>query len=662
MAALGFRLLAASADSLSAAVAAPAIAAPAVAPKPVAQPAPALAAQEPAYAPVASYTLRARLDSGLHTLQGSGTIEWTNTSARAVSELHFHLYLNAFKNDRTLFLRSPFGAGRSGDRAKEWGYIDVEKMIAPSLAGVDLWRTAEKHSPGDPNDQTDIAVPLPHPIEPGKRLVLNIEFAARLPAIVERTGYADDFFFVAQWFPKVARIEPDGTWKNFSFHAHSEFYADYGNYDVTLDVPEAMKVGATGSRVSERVSAGRRIVRHRAERVHDFAWTAWDRFLERREKIHGVEVRLLYPPSHDANADVTLDTLRFALPHFSERYGPYPYPVLTVVHPPERGENAGGMEYPTLITTGGPWWGPLLRVRATEAVTVHELGHQWFYGIVATDEHRFPFLDEGLNSYAESVALERRFGVGSLLDLPGARLSVDAVRRALSAQRGRDAALALPASDYPNLSALGALVYSRTATLLRTFGKVYGERALSEAVGRYTRSNRFAHPGPQDFLRSVREVLGSEAAHQLELALFQRASVDYVVREIKSVPAREPAGVFDRPSGRETVEARAGNDAERWRGRVLVHRHGELVFPVDIELVTADGNRQRRRWDGRGAFTSIEYEGPSRLIAAVVDPDGAISLDDDLLNNARSTDPAGAPRSLERATYLAELLLALAGP
>jgi hypothetical protein len=611
---------------------------------------------------VASYTLRVRLDAVARTLQASGSIDWTNTSSRAVDELYFHLYLNAFKNERTRFLRSPFGAGRSGDRARDWGYVDVEKLVAPALGDTNLWEKAATHSPGDPHDQTDVRVPLPRPIAPGETLGLNLEFSAKLPAIVERTGHSDGFFFVAQWFPKLARLEPDGTWQNFSFHAQSEFYADYGTYDVTLDVPEAMKVGATGARVSQRVAGGRRILRHRAQRVHDFAWTAWDRFVERREKIHGVDVSLLHPVSHEANAEATLEALRFGLPHFAERYGSYPYPVLTVVHPPEHARNAGGMEYPTLITTGGPWWASHLGVRAVEAVTIHELGHQWFYGLLATNEYRFPFLDEGLTSYAESVALQAKYGAGSLLALPSFHISADAVRRAASAERGADAALGLPADRYPSFSALGALVYSRTATLLRTFSNVYGERAFGDVLSQYTARHRFRHPAPADFVNAVREVLGSDAARQLELALFERARVDYLVRELQSVPAREPAGVFDRSGGRETLEPSAGGKPSRWIGRVLVHRHGQLAFPVDVELVSADGSRQRRRWDGREAFISIEYDGPERLVGAVVDPDRTIVLDDDLLNNARSLEPEGAPRTLERTTYYAELLFGLLGP
>ena len=193
---------------------------------------------------------------------------------------------------------------------------------------------------------------------------------------------------------------------HFSFHAQSEFYADFGDYDVSLDVPAGFRVGATGSRVRATEAQGRTRLGYHAENVHDFAWTAWDRFETRSELIAGTRVSVLYPPHQQQNAQAELESVRFALPHFNALYGAYPYPTLTLVHPPEAAGNAGGMEYPTLITTGGPWYSTFGGAHFIDVVTTHELGHQWFYGLVASNEHAEPFLDEGFNSYAEAEALE----------------------------------------------------------------------------------------------------------------------------------------------------------------------------------------------------------------------------------------------------------------
>ena len=611
---------------------------------------------------IASYTLGVRLDDVAQRLSARGTISWKNASRAPATELFLHLYMNAFKNDRTLFLRSPFGAGRSGDRATEWGYVDVKKLSARELGGVDLWPNAARTSPGDPEDQTDIEVPLPQPIAPGETLTLDVEFEVELPEIVERTGYKNDFYFVAQWFPKLARRLPDGGWAHFAFHPQSEFSADFGDYDVTIDVPASMIVGATGARAEERHEGGRKIVRYRAESVHDFAWTAWSRFRERSERIGAVDVRVLFPPGHDANAELQLDVLRFALPHFERRYGRYPYPTLTVVHPPKFAANAGGMEYPTLITTGGPWFLPYTGIRGIEAVTIHELGHQWFYGLVASNEHDHPFLDEGLNSFAEHQALRARYGSGSLVSWLGLEIAAESASRTVAAARAQDEVVAAPAPAFASFRDLGALVYSRTATIMTTFARVYGEARMQDALADYTRRYRFAHPGPAEFLAVMREHLGSEAARELESALFERGTIDYLVRDLQNAPADPPSGVFDLASGRETKARDPARPPPSWLGRVVVYRRGTLKLPVEVELIDEHGGRQRRRWDGREASRVFDYRGHARLVSAVVDPDRRILLDTDLTNNAVSREPSSAIRSLERAAYARGLVMHLVRP
>jgi Peptidase family M1 domain len=608
-------------------------------------------------AKIASYDLAATLDTTAHTLKGRETIHFVNRSGSSLNELWFHLYLNAFKNDKTLFLRSPFGAGRSGDKAHEYGYVDVKKLTWLEAGEQDLWPTRDRHSPGDPDDETDLRVPLPRPLEPGQALTLELEFEDKLPEIVERMGYMGSFYFLGQWFPKLARLEPSGQFSHFAFHAQSEFYADFGDYDVTLDVPEAYVVGATGALDRQSHDKGRKQLHYHAENVHDFAWTAWDQFQTRSERIAGTDVTVLYPPRQEANAEVELDSVRFALPHFNELYGRYPYPTLTLVHPPEAAGNAGGMEYPTLITTGGPWYSTLGGGHFIDVVTTHELGHQWFYGLCASNEHASPFLDEGLNSYAEAEALEARFGLGSVFEGFGLSVSSTALNRTVSAARGGDEPVAEGAADFASFRNLGALVYSRTATIMTTLARVYGEQRLRHALGSYTRKFRFSHPTPSDFTGVMQDELGAEAATALSLALFERGTVDYLVRDISNAPETKAAGVFDGPNGREQKKPDSPHPATQYVSRVVIYRHGSLEFPVEIELVCEDGSREWQRWDGHGFTHNVDHVGPSKVVAVSVDPEQRILLDDDLSNNWYSTHGGSAPRSLERALYLAQGVL-----
>jgi hypothetical protein len=575
---------------------------------------------------VVDYTLSATLDPTAHTIHGAGTILWRNTSTTPVRELWVHLYLNAFKNERSAFLRERVG-GRGSTSPEDWGFIDVKSL---SANGVDLRPGAELHRPGD-DDETDARVPLPFEVPPGGSVTLSVAWDDKLPAIVERTGYRDTFHMVGQWFPKIARLEPDGRWAHFPFHHLSEFYADFGTYDVTLDVPSAFTIGATGPAITSRVENGRRVERHLQDRVHDFAWTAWDRFHTLHDRIEGVDVTVLYPPGFDDVARRDLEAVRFALPYESARYGSYPYAVLTLVHPQEDAGEAGGMEYPTLITSEGPWWTPR-GVLVPEIVTVHELGHQWFYGLVATNEAAWPFLDEGINQYAEADAMGKWRGPGSVIDLGGLRVSDIAVDAAGGELASQDEPVAQAAFQFTTGANYGRLVYDRTASVLETLSRVYGEEKFARALGTYTRRYRFAHPGPEELVGVFEDVMGPDAAGTLRTALFARGWVDYAVDGVYCEESRRAAGLFDREGKRDKVET-GKSDGGGYDATVLVRRRGTLVLPVDVELTFEDGTTRREHWDGAGDARQFDLHTPVALRGAVVDPDEHVLIDRNLENN-----------------------------
>ena len=611
---------------------------------------------------VADYTLTATLDPVAHTVHGEGTIHWRNTSSAPVKELWLHLYLNAFKNEGSVFLREPVGRSRGTAPATDWGYIDVRKLTlrqGPNEGPAELWPTAELHRPGD-DDETDVRVPLPREIVPEESIDLDMVWDDKLPAVVERTGYAGTFHMVAQWFPKLARLEPSGTWAHFPFHHLAEFYADFGTYDVTLKVPGGYRIAATGMRTEEHDEGGFHTERHVQGDIHDFAFSAYDHFEVLEEGIGGVDVKVFYPEGFRYAADRELETMRFALPHFGKRYGKYPYGVLTLVHPPSGADEAGGMEYPTLITTGGPWFGPP-GVLGIELVTIHEFGHQYFYGMLASDEMTWPFLDEGVNSYAEAEGLGVLRGPGSMVDLFGLHLSDESFGAVLSAKRAVDAPVAQPAYAFTGPD-YGALVYERTAAIFATIDHVYGKELGAKAIGRYARRARFRHPVPDDLLTSYEEVLGPDVRATLHEALFAKGWVDYRVETVQSTKVGAKAGVFDRDGKRETVAAASGKEDD-YEGWALVYRHGTLRFPVDVEFVLEDGTTQRTVWDGEGDFARVPYRGSLPLKGAVVDPDHKVLVDRTFTNNfAMATGTGPTKRTFERALFGSELLFSVVGP
>src|SRR5947209_11201904 len=195
----------------------------------------------------ANYTITAQLDPQTRTITGSETITWRNITSRPAADLQFHLYWNAWKNDKSTFMRErALGSSREDParRAGDWSRIDVTSIMVG-----DTDRTGAKRfaAPDDDNsnDETVMVVPLARPIDPGQTAQIRMAWTAHVPRTFARTGAIGNFFFIAQWFPKLGVLEDSG-WNCHQFHASTEFFSDYGVYDVSLTVPAGWVVGATG--------------------------------------------------------------------------------------------------------------------------------------------------------------------------------------------------------------------------------------------------------------------------------------------------------------------------------------------------------------------------------------------------------------------------------
>jgi len=586
----------------------------------------------------ASYTIRARLDPVAHTVDADGEIAWTNRSATPVQTLFVHAYLNAFKDERSTFLASRLRGGRGSGTLRSPGGLHVRSFVIREFGSLNLWPLAKSADAANPHDQTDLAIDLPRAIVAGETIHVDVEFEALLPQVVERTGYFDTFHMVAQWFPKIARLEPDGTFAHFPYGHLSEFYADFGSYDVTIDVPEGFRVGAVGRRVEDRASAGRHISRYVQNNVHDFAFAAYDRFEELASNNDGVALRCLVPRGYESVGRQELDAAVFGLRVFGRLYGAYPYETLTIVHPPPGAEEAGGMEYPTLITTGGPWYAST-HMGIIRSLTLHELAHQYFYGLVATDEHRWPFLDEGLATFAEVEGLDAGWGDSALWSVGWSTGGTDALLRYLGLPSGHDDIIAQPADAFVSWRSYGLLAYARTALLLRTIDRAYEPGAMQRALGRFARRYRFEHPGPSHLLGAVRDTVGAPASRQLATGLFDRGWIDYAISDARCEASVDPPCT------------------------VVVTRRGTLTFPVDIVVVAEDGSTHRMQWDGDGRQVALPVAGVAGIVSVVIDPEHRVLIDEDLANNAlRMGQPSRAWRVWDRATYALALAAHLVAP
>ncbi len=578
-----------------------------------------------------AYVLHARLDTKQHLVTGRGRLVWTNESRRPQQELFLHLYLNAFRDEGTVFMREAGGKLR-GVRFRGRGGIDIEAL---TLDGRDLLASAEHER--TVGDRTQLRVPLPAAVAPGEHIELEVRWTARLPPVFARSGYHGDFHMVAQWFPKLARLEPDGRWATFPYHGHGEFYADFADYDVTVETPTGWVVGATGTLAREQEQGGRTTRRFVAPRVHDAVFVAAPWLRERwcthqRQDGSRVRVRLLYPPGYESALRVHETITLEGLAHYERYFGRYPYPQLTVVVPPRGAEGAAGMEYPTLLVTAGPWLHvPGAPILFHEEVTAHELAHQWFQGLVATNEVRWPMLDEGITEWATGDLLAHRHGRDrSGLALGPLRVDGFELRRGFALQGLPTPPPGRSAHAFKG-HAYGRSVYGRTSVVLETVARTWGRHRFRRALGTYARRGRFRHPTPEDLFAAF----DAEYGPWMSRRVLRPALMDGTLASLRIGRPRVAAG----------------------RTRVQAERLDGLPIPSVVELRGPTG-RRRIPWPGDVRILQVDEEG--QWDTAQIDPDRHNLTDPDRRDDARSLHPRPPP--FARLLALAQALLGALGP
>ncbi len=569
---------------------------------------------------IVNYRIAARLVPQEHLIQGHEELIWRNASPGEIRELRFHLYMNAFRDRRSTWVRE---GGRELERLERngWGSIEVRRLAI--AGGPDLTKSIRFIHPDDDNadDRTVISVPLPAPIAPGGSIALEIDFKTRLPHVVERAGYHGDFYLAGQWFPKIGVWEAPGRWNCHQYHAWSEFFADFGRYDVSINVPSDYVVGATGVNVSRAVDGSRTTWRFVQTDVHDFAFAASPRFVRAERMFGSVRMILLIQAENASQIDRHFRALSTAIQYYGQWYGAYPYQTITLVDPPYGAMEAGGMEYPTFIAGGTAW---LLdpREQRPEAVIVHEFGHQYFYGMLGSNEFEESWLDEGFTTYSSEKIMDLVWGpqpvrfhflgipLGSALGLP--LEGHDSLNRTGYLEDPKLDDLQRFSWQYYNSSSYGVNSYERASLVLRTLENTVGAPVMARIMRTYVERWRYRHPTTHDFEVIVSEVSGRDMSWFFDRFVFSSNTLDYAVSKI----------------GEHSVRLR---------------RLGEAIMPVELSVHFADGAVMRRQWDGQYRWTEFQFERKAAIESAEIDPDHKILLDVNFANNSRTRSLQAAP-------------------
>ncbi|MEO8070808.1 MAG: M1 family metallopeptidase [Acidobacteriota bacterium] len=600
----------------------------------------------------ASYTLTATLDPVNRQLYGSGRLRWQNTSHVEATELRFHTYWNAWRDEHSTWMREQRLSGydpleRRADDDR--GSIDVTTLALVTAAGSEnLLPQARFVAPDDGNgeDRTVLLVPLPRPVAPGATIDIDLGWNAHVPRTFARAGAIGNYFFIAQWFPKIGVLEDSG-WNCHQFHAATEFFADFGLYDVSMTVPTGWVVGATG-REQSVADNGNGTATHRyvESDVHDFAWTTSPSFKDLHVRFEEpgfqtVDIRLLLQPEHQSQADRHFAAARAALKYFSTWFGPYPYDHLTIVDPVTivnaraQGNSSGGMEYPTLITAGTNWSQPWASVDL-ENVVVHETGHQFWYGVVATNEFENAWMDEGVNSFATARVLAEAFParfvrvrryLGGLITwkYQDVRWSRDGVGNGLNSYRldpSRDVQSTPTWKYWPGAAAF-VTTYDKTALWMATLERRLGPATMEKVLATYYARNAFAHPLPATFFAIASEVSGEDLTWFADAVYRSASTFDYSLEQVS-----------DQPAGNGSTDS-----------TVVVRRRADGVFPVDVRVTFDDGSAVTERWDGRDTWRAFHYRRAAHVLTAAVDPDRTLLLDLNYTNNSWTSQSRAAEAS-----------------
>jgi len=598
-----------------------------------------------------------RLDDEKHFLHGYLSLDYINNSPDTLRGIWWHLYPNAYAHDRTAFCNQQIESGKTAfyfSKPASRGFIDSLRFSVGGRTAIHSFHP----------DTPDVAwMPLPQPLLPGEQVTITTPFRVKIPRVFSRLGHTGQAYYISQWFPKPAVYDRTG-WHPMPYLDQGEFYSEFGTYDVSITLPRNYVVMATGNlQESSEEEAWldslaatplppdtlwrrgfppshpvEKTLRFHEENVHDFAWFADKRWTVRKDTAHlGYDTAQVFseisrPASSDGqpgeqrrdymgddvwprtvtawvaflpgSTDWAKDGTRHALDavrHYSRMVGPYGYQTVKAVEGDLQA--GGGMEYPTVTLIDRGITGTDLRT-----VIVHEVGHNWFQGMLASNERDFPWLDEGFNSFYEEETIRAILHADT--GRTRSRAPESSEEYALLAHRagtGFSEPLSQHSARFQSL-AYGLDVYKKTARHLRWLRAWMGQARFDSAMHAYFRDWAFRHPSEADFRAAV-EAASDRPVGWFFDAINQPGMPDHRITGVKREGDALRVRLRARPAftGSAIVEVRRDTALVSTYFAEATGKRAEIVVPADdswnelrISPAVADRMPANNRWTRRG--------------------------------------------------------------
>ncbi|MDO1502147.1 M1 family metallopeptidase [Winogradskyella maritima] len=493
------------------------------------------------------YKMEIDMDVDTYQYKGKQNLVYTNNSPDVLYRVYYHLYFNAFQPGSEMDVRSRTiqdPDARVGDRISklqpnEIGYIKVNSLKQNGT-------TLNHETVG-----TVLEVELAKPIQPGEKVTFDMEWDAQVPVQIRRSGRNNKegvSLSMTQWYPKLAEYDDEG-WHADPYIGR-EFHGVWGDFDVKLNIHKDYVVGGTGYLQGEpKVSGNKKMLHFVAPNVHDFTWAADPDYIHDTMQVpNGPMLHFYYQNTLTDEQKKnwkdlqpkTVELMQF----FSENIGKYPYEQYSVI---QGGD--GGMEYAmSTLITGERSFGSLL------GVTSHELAHTWFQFLLATNEAKHEWLDEGFTSYISARAMNKVTGRNADNPFAGSYRGYIGL-----AKSGFEQPLTTHADRYALNGAYGAAAYSKGAVFMAQLGYIIGEENLDKTIKKYFNDFAFKHPKPMDIVRTAERITNFELDWYLIDFAQTTNTIDYGVKSVD------------------------GNS-------VTLERIGLMPMPLDVTVTYTDGS------------------------------------------------------------------------
>ncbi len=606
-----------------------------------------------------NYKIDVALNDSTNSLSAFGEIEYINNSPDELTFIWFHLWPNGYSNSETAL------AKQMSYRAK-YGWFENERIrgFIDSLDFKVNGKTVKWEY--DENNIDICKVILNEPLKPGQRITVTTPFFVKIPSgYLSRLGHIDQAYTITQWYPKPAVYDKYG-WHPIPYLNQGEFYSEFGSFDVSITVPGNYVVAATGNLqnsdelqrlndLAEKTASIKdfdlndddfppsesktKTLRYTEKNIHDFAW-----FADKRFNVLKSEVKLphtgrtvttwAYFPNSDADLWIKANEyINDALYYYSLWYGDYPYNNCTAVLAPLSA--GGGMEYPTITVIGGSMGDMDL-----EMVIMHEVGHNWFYGMLGSNERDYAWMDEGINSFSETRYMmtkypdNRLYKMGFDSEWLARLLGVENLQynsfHYLSyltlARENKDQPLSLTSNDFTEMN-YGAVVYGKTAVEFNYLLGYLGENKFNETMQDYFDKWKFKHPYPVDLQKIFEEHSGKDMSWFFDDIMNTTKKIDYKISRRKD--DKVLVKTKQQIQGPVPVCGVAGDSVvfEKWVDGFEGKKWVDIPMTDDIDRLKIDAGgyipelyRGNNTLRASGVFRKIKPF-KFRMIAPVEDPD-----------------------------------------